>query len=472
MSLASAANAAFNNKILNFEQAFHCKDSTSQYMKAAISDWFFLYYNNEPTEKEDPSQRLPFTVVNKLTKTVFSEYEAKSKNVFADALLTCLCRHKKEAMQQTLIGGEAFLKPLILNGGFEFSVIPRRNYIVLSRNELHAITDIGTQETTEIDGNYFTLLERRTIGQDGKLTIISKLYSSKTRDYIGSEVPLNSLDKYAALEPVFTLPQPIWSLGLIPIKTPVENCVDGTEDGVSVYAPAAGLIHSINVNEKQINIEFENGESRIVVSNDLMKKDATTGRRELKDHIFTGLDDDPENIGVTIFSPALREQSFLNRKQEYLRNIESLIGFKRGILSDVQETDKTATEITNSAGDYNLSIIDFQEMWEDSVKESLRVCSILGQMYSVPNAVQIDPDKDVEINWGDGVLFDRTRTWTEYQAMVAGGMLKPEIAIAWYFDLPFPQTEAELEKIRTMYMPQIEELTKDTPNEGDDGDGT
>lgn len=461
----SIISAAFNNKIQNFEEAFHVKDITSQAMKEAIKDWFWLYYNKFPTDTEDPCQRLPFTVVNKLTKTVFSEYEAKSKNDFAAALLTALDRRKKQTMQQTLIGGEAFLKPIFVNGRIEFSVIPRRNYIVLARNELDAITDIGTQESTEVGGHYYTLLERRTIDPSGKLTIESRLYCSDTKDAIGTQIPLTGLDKYARIQPVFTLPQPLWSLGLVPIKTPMENCVDGSEDGASVYAAAAGLIHLINVNEKQINGEFERGESRIIVSNDLMRKDTITGKRTFKDHVFSGLDDDPESIGVTIFSPELRHESFLARKQEYLRNIETLIGFKRGLFSNVEESDKTATEITNSAGDYNLTIQDFQRMWENAVKEALRVCSILGPMYQIPGATQLDPEKAAEIDWGDGVLFDRTRTWQEYSGMVAAGLLKPELALAWYFDLPTPKTPADFEKIRAEYMPDMEQMT------GGDGNG-
>ncbi|MEA4933706.1 MAG: hypothetical protein VB071_09070 [Lawsonibacter sp.] len=346
-------------------------------MKCAIRDWYALFYADKPNEHEDPFQRLPFTVINKLTKTVFSEYEAKASNDFVTRILAGLERRRKQAMQKTLIGGEAFLKPLLMaDGRVEFSVIQRRNYLVLARNETDAITDIGTQESTKLGGFYYTLLERRTIDQQGYLTIESRLYRSDNRDMIGINIPLNTLDKYADLVPINKLASaPLWSLGLIPIKCPAENCVDGSEDGVSVYAPAAGLIRNININEKQINIEFENGESRLVVSNDLMEKDAVTGKRRFKDHVFVGLDDDPENIGVTIFSPAFREQSFLARKQEYLRNIETIVGFKRGILSNVEETDKTATEITNSSGDYNLTIIDFHEMWEVAAKEALRVCS-------------------------------------------------------------------------------------------------
>lgn len=61
---------------------------------------------------------------------------------------------------------------------------------------------------------------------------------------------------------------------------------------------------------------------------------------------FIGLPDDPANVGVTVYSPQLRVEQYLARKQDILRSCESLIGFKRGILSEVEAAERTATEIT------------------------------------------------------------------------------------------------------------------------------
>ena len=36
--------------------------------------------------------------------------------------------------------------------------------------------------------------------------------------------------------------------------------------------------------------------------------------------------------------------------------------------------------------------------------------------------------------------------------MVASGLLRPEIALAWYYDLP-AETEADLQAVREKYMP-------------------
>ena len=439
------------DKIYNFQQAFGVKDITTAEMQAAIRDWAQLYYQAAPTPEEDPCQRLPVLVVSKITKAAFSEYQADSDSEDAKRILLELGRVKGKAVQQALIGGQSFLKPIFGQGGLTFSVIPRGSYLPLGRDERGDITDIGTAERTVEGRNSYTLLERRRVDAAGNLVIESKLYLSGDGHTLGVQVPLDTLEKYAGLVPELVLPA-VGSIGLIPVRCPQENTVDGSPDAVSVYAPAAGLIHNINRNEAQLDREFENGRSRVFASADILKTGAD-GRKRLSDDLFVWLDDDPETVGVTVFSPALREASFLARKTEYLRNVESLIGLKRGILSDVEAAERTATEVTSSAGDYNLTIVDFQRMWESAAREAVRVCEILGRLYKVFSGSAADPEKDVTISWGNGVLYDEDKVWNEYKAMVSSGMLKPEIALGWYFDLP-TDTDADLAYIRKRYMPE------------------
>lgn len=475
----SVVSALFNNKAANFEEAFHCKDITSSAMKEAIARWFGMYFDDEPTTEADPCQRVPYTIVNKLTKTTFSEYSASvtakgKKADFMTALLENLDAIKKRAFQQCLIGGSAYIKPILYGVGFDFNVVPRSALLVLARDERGNVTSIGTAERTTENGVYYTLLERRTVDNRGMLRIESLLYSSYGTDTLGTPVPLSTLPRYENLLPDVILPKPVGNIGLIPLVTPMENCVDGSDDGVSVYAPAEGLIRNININERQINTEFKNGESRIVVSSDLLTVtkdgDGNIKSRHLTDNIFVGVDDNPENVGVTIFSPELRQESFFERKNEYLRACENVIGLKRGILSEVEAVERSATEITSSDGDYNLTITDFQSVWDGAVREVLRTCDALGQNYKLCDTSKFDPQNDVAIDWGDGVLFDRERTWAEYKEMAADGLLKPEIAIAWYFGLPFPEDEKSLVEIRERYMPMMEELTEKKNKEVKDGE--
>ena len=96
-----------------------------------------------------------------------------------------------------------------------------------------------------------------------------------------------------------------------------------------MYAPAVGLLHALARCEEQLNTEFANGASRVFASEDLLRPDAQ-GRRTLRDDLFVGLPDDPANIGVTVYSPALREQSYLARKQDLLRGLRKPAGAAPG----------------------------------------------------------------------------------------------------------------------------------------------
>ena len=325
---------------------------------------------------------------------------------------------------------------------------------------IQMFTDIGTFEHSVRNASYYSLLERRTVDPKGYLTIRNMLYCSDNRDTLGKRVPLSSHPAYAELPEEYVFSSPVGSIGMARLCMPMENCVDGTENAVSVYAPAVGLIHNINQNEAQLNGEFERGESRIITSSDMLRKqvNTTTGITTfaLKDNVFVGLDEDAETLGINIFSPALREQSFLARKQDYLRSVESIIGMKRGLLSEVEATERTAKEITSSEGDYNLSIIDLQQAWEEAVRETVRLCGVLGQMYHVPGAREIKDD-DIVIDFGNGILYDEEKTRHEMLSQVQAGLLQPERYIGHCYNLPC-DTPAQREKIRKDYMPvQIED---------------
>ena len=454
MSLIQNANG--------YALAFHANDVTTNAMRSAITEWFDLYYHDAPTKTHDPCQRIPYTIVRKLSKTVFSEHTATSADAFATGILRELTDKRDEALQLALIGGECLLKPVPVADGFRFVTIPRNNMLVFARGADGRITDLGTAETTTFGNYYYTLLERRTVDENGYLTIRNSLYRSMNKDDLGQAAPLNSLPQYADLPQEYTFTEKIGSVGLVSLRTPMVNCVDGSADAVSVYAAAAGLIRSLDRKEAQLNGEFDRGESRIIVSADLLKKDAK-GERSFSDHIFVGLDEDPETVGVTTFSPQLREQSFLTVKQEILRNIENVIGLKRGLLSEVEAAERTATEITSSAGEYNLTIIELQDAWEKVIRETMRLCSTLGKLYHVAGAHDV-ADDEVVINWGNGVLYDESKTWADYKDMTASGLLKPEIAVGWRFNMP-TETEEDLATVRTKYMPGVETLLADVPPE-------
>ena len=425
--------------IYSYQQAFGAADITSDAQKKTIARWFGLYYGDSKT---DPCQRIAYTLVSKLTRTVFSEYDARSDDDFGKGLIDALDSCRNQAVQLALVGGESFLKPIPHAKGFRFGVIPRCNVLVFGRDLEGNITDMGTVAQSSAGNRYYTLLERRKVDEKGYLTIENTLYSSGDRQSLGSQVPLSQHPQFRDLPEKFTFPQPVGSVGLISVKTPMLNCVDGSREAVSVYAAAADLIDRIDENESQLRGEFRRGQSRIVTSRDMLRDG------ELTDELFVGLDEDMDHVGIHIFSPELREEAYRNRKQEYLRNVESIVGLRRGMLADVNLDKRTATEVSSSDGEFNLTVIDFQRMWENAIREAARLCAVLGKLYGIPGAKQsvLTPD------WGNGILHDEDKQWETCMTMVDKGLLAPEVALGWRFQLPVG-TEAERKAIRERFMP-------------------
>ena len=73
--------------IYSYEEAFGASDITSRAMRKAIETWFRLYYGNQTGENTDPCQRVAYSVVSKLVRTVFGEYQASADDPQARQIL-------------------------------------------------------------------------------------------------------------------------------------------------------------------------------------------------------------------------------------------------------------------------------------------------------------------------------------------------------------------------------------------------
>ncbi len=376
-------------------------ETASEAMKAAMADWFSLYFDREKTEQEDPSQRLGFVIVQKLCRACFAEYGASAPEGFFESTLAALDKVKGRAMQMALIGGTAWLKPVPdpETGRVWFSVIRRDRALVLERDAEGNPTAMGTGCRWQKNGRVFTLLEKRSTDKLGQLVIESRLFESARGQNLGSRVPLAALPETAGLLPKLVLP-PVGGLGFAALTMPAENCVDGSAEPVGVLAAPAGLLHAIDRGERQLDREFEHGASRVFASADLLRR---RGRgRELPEGLFVGLDDDPSSTGLTIFAPELRVESFLARKAEQLRALESLTGLKRGLLGPVEASPRTATEVTSSEGDYALTIRELREAWEAAAKEALELAAKIARIYGI--AAPPPEEAALTVSWGDGDL--------------------------------------------------------------------
>ena len=165
--------------IYDYEKVFGEWDRTGTAMRKAIDRWFSMYYDATADQTTDPCQRLPYTIVNKLVKAVFGEYQATSTTAFGQAVLDSLNDKKRLALQLALVGGSCYIKPCPVGQGFSFAVVPRNQILVFGRDGNGNLTDVGLTEKRVEDNFFYTLLERRKLDAEGYLTISYRLFRSR-----------------------------------------------------------------------------------------------------------------------------------------------------------------------------------------------------------------------------------------------------------------------------------------------------
>lgn len=357
-----------------FYEAWGVRDCAGGVLEKALEDWDRLTFG-------DSILSLPGTIIGKLSRAAFAEYEARTDPAFRDECGFVV----QDLLQRAMQCGEAFAWPGPEGQG-TWNLVPRSQILVFLRDGRGEPLDVGFLARCQWDGReHLKLLQRRTRDAEGRLHIANRLFRSRSEGELGREIPVSACFPELPAQFVY---DDVPGVGMVRLAMPMPNCIDGSREPVSIFAPAAKLIALAEENERQLCREFENGRSRLVVSRDLLRDG------QLQDDLFVALDEDPQILGITVFSPELRQDSFLQRQQSYLRAIENAVGLKRGLLSQVDTVQRTATEITSSEGEYLATVLMLRRLAEKAARELVALrCNLEGE--EVPQ---------IEFSWGDNVI--------------------------------------------------------------------
>ena len=120
-----------------------------------------------------------------------------------------------------------------------------------------------------------------------------------------------------------------------------------------------------------------------------------------------------------MFSPALRDGSYLSGLNQYLRNVESHAGLSFGVLSQVADVEKTATEIVSSKQKLYSTVSDLQAALEDALRGLIDALDYWAD--HTPGA----PGKgklNVSFKWDDSIILDRLSEMAQWQQEVSMGL--------------------------------------------------
>lgn len=438
--------------------------AVSDRMSKAIDLWSKVYENKAPWLGEDvESLELGSVIANEVARLTTIEFKSEvTGNDFLQKQYENVLDDLRRYVEYACAKGGLVFKPYIDGNTIAVDYVQADRFFPTAYNSKGEVTSAVFVEQKRIGKKLFTRLEYHSLnGTDYTITNTAycnnNAWGGNDNLYeLGQQVPLNSVDEWATLNPETTLgniEKPLFSY----FRIPQANNIDSNSPlGVSVYARAIDLIKEADKQYSRILWEYEGSELAINASVDCFKLDELgnpilpKGRERLYRAVEYGVGE--FNKALEPFSPAIRDSSLFNGLNNLLKRIEFNCNLSYGTISDPESVDKTATEIISSKQRMYSSIKDIQRALENALNDLIYAMSVLGQLNSLCNM-----NYEVSYNWDDSIIVNKEKKLESMRADVAAGILRPELYIAEQYGV----TEEEAKKM----MPEQEDDNSNNPDD-------
>lgn len=251
-------------------------------------------------------------------------------------------------LQTGLALGSFVLRPL---GKDKIEYISADKIIPIRFDDDGKPNDIAFLSTKHVGENdYYYKMERHYL-TNGNLTIENKCYHSQSKNDIGQQCGLENVEEWSNIQP-----GPVIYPGMVQMdfgyyQNPIENKIDGSGCGVSIFESAKSLIEKTDRQAARLDWEYDSGERAIHVDERALKHSGgKTYLPKLNNRLYRGLnlDDGKDKDLYKEYSPEMRDEAYKRGLEEYKRELEFNVGLAYGDLSDVQNVEKTATEVLAS----------------------------------------------------------------------------------------------------------------------------
>ena len=416
----------------------------SEDMISMINEWENCLIGKSKTclDKDIPSLGLENSVCQEFTNVVLSEMDVKIENndqlnkYFKDAISTL-----NEEFQQGLGLGSLIIKPLGNEGKVEYitadRIIPlefdaRKRLIKACFVQIKKVSDEVT----------YYRFEFHMLTKNG-LEIQNKAYKGNKND-VGYEIALNSVDEWANLMPQVTYPG-MERMDFGYYRNPIPNRIDKSANGVSIFHRAMKSIAKTDIQAARLDWEYKSAERMVFADYTTVKGDKDNGFKLPSDkkRLIVGVDIDEK---LDTFNPAMRDQNYINGLNEYLRNVEKDCCLAFGDLSNVNQVEKTATEIKHA----KQRKYDMVNAIENNLKECLEDLAYALAFYNA----QYNSGFEFCCTFNDSILNDEETERNNDRIDVANGIMsKLSYRMKWY-----NEDEATARKA-------LEEIQKETPDQ-------
>lgn len=461
--------------------AFELDDSTvSDIMSDSFDLWKRLYKDQAPwldDIKGVYSLNLAKQICQAMQQQVLSEVETsitepgiedvqdEDKNALKntrakflnDVYQKRLIKKLPETFEKALALGGMIIKPYISNNQVYLDFNYQGEFYPISFDDDGNIIDIAFFDQFTSGKYIFTKVERQTFSQEKRCVVVeNKAFKAQIRSEddeeeqeLGQEIALSSIERWNGIseEPVLVgnTDKPLYGF----FRVPFANNIDMKSPlGISIFAPAVKLIRQADMQFSRLDWEYNGGQLAIDVDPTALK--FTEGyygtmaeMDNLQDRLYRKLDMGASDT-YKAWSPALRDDNYMQGLNFYTNKIEDIIGLARGTLSQVEAEARTATEIKLLKQRTYITVSALQDALESCLLDVVYAMNIFVDLYGLAS----EGDYDTNIEWKDSILTDTDTELEQKLNLQNAGILSKAEVRAWYTGESIDAAQLEIDKMQ------------------------
>lgn len=419
----------------------------SDVMAKRIKLWADLFQNKGPWLNESvKSLNLPASIAGEIARLITLEMETKvDGSVRADYINTVYQKSVRKLriyVEFACAKGGLIMKPYVTDSGIATEFIQADSFFPISFDDDGNITRCVFLDQFR-DGNViYTRLEYHKL-EGMRMTIRNRAFKAMTDGVLGTEIPVNSIQKWQALVEQMIFDN-VTKLPFGYMKVPMANQEDNDSPlGVSCYSRGVSHIKVADERYSQIDWEYQSKEAAVHIAESLLKRNLQTQAFEYpggKERLYRELEYTSGAVDkplLDVFSPDIRDQSFFNGLNQQLRRVEFACYLAYGTLSDPNNTDKTAEEIRASKQRSYSFVKDCQTALQTALDDYVSAIDFWTTIYNLAPG----GNYQVSYKWDDSIVVDAEKERQTDRADVAMGAMQ-----LWEYRMKYYKEDEETAK--------------------------
>lgn len=381
--------------------------------KKQIVDDYVTQENERFVAKYEDDKDINFTAIfaNKLANYTISDsnIDIAGDNKRAELLKKIIKKLKKKlkkAISRCLGSGGVLVVPYVSNSKLYFNIISQ------SRLSINKMVGDDIVDCTVMAEHIIKDREHYFRWTDYTLKN-GNLYIKYRATHDDTPIEMSVIPEWANIQDIS-----ITNVDRMPfmyVKSPVDSRKEAETYGVPITFGCDKQIDRIMKDLEQIDREYGLKEAFVGADVTMFKGDDALPTNGLYKKINAGDDDFWE-----VFDPAFRDTSLYNKLMNDFALLEKQVGTSKGIITEVQTTNATATEIKKMLKETFDMVDDIRDSLEDGLNDFLYACDVLANYFN------LTPQGDYELvtDWSYDLLEDTTATYNQLVQGVNKGVIK------------------------------------------------